>query len=99
MPNAENNPSLDSKVYILVGNNLNKKQQALITAHEAFGHAYFYENTRDTEKSSHTGSSSSLSYTNNSYEITFTRTNIVLENQIKTVVKQASINYDSRNKK
>ena len=71
----------------------------MITAHAAFGHAYFYENTRDTEKSSHTGSSSSLSYTNNSYEITFTRTNIVLENQIKTVVKQASINYDSRNKK
>ena len=98
MPNAENNPSLDSKVYILVGNNLNKKQQALTTAHEAYGHAYFYENTRDTEKSIHTGSNS-VSYTNNSYEIAFTLTNIALENQINTVVKQASINYDSRKRK
>jgi len=104
MPNAESNPSPDNKVYILVGNNLDEKQQAMTTAHEAFGHAYFYEIYRDVNKASHTYKSEGSMYWDNGlqmnvFEVTKVPTNIPLENQIKTVVKQAENNYDTRNKK
>ncbi len=104
MPNAESNPSPDNKVYILVGNNLGEKQQAMTTAHEAFGHAYFYEIYRDVNKASHTYKSEGSMYWDNGlqmnvFEVTKVPTNLPLENQIKTVVKQAENNYDARKKK
>ncbi|GEM_PF-2467454 len=101
MPKAESNPSPDDKVYILVGNVLNDKQQAITTAHEAFGHAYFYEIYRNVEKASHTyRSEGRLTWDEelqmNVFEITKVPTNICLESQIKKVVKQAEINYGKR---
>ena len=104
MPKAESNPSPDDKVYVLVGSVLNEKQQVMTTAHEAFGHAYFYENSRNVEKASHTYKSEGRmiwdeEFQMNVFESTKVPTNLTLENQIKTVVKQAKNNYDKRKKK
>ena len=99
MPNAESNPSPDNKVYVLVGKNLNEKQQVMTTAHEAFGHAYFYEVYRNVVKASHTYKPEVRVIWDeelhmNIFEITKVPTNLILENQIKTVVKQAENNYE-----
>ena len=104
MPNAESNPSPDDKVYILVGSALNEKQQVKTTAHEAFGHAYFYEKTRNVEQASHTYKSEGHTIWDeelqmNVFESIKVPTNTILENQINKVVKQAEENYDKRNKK
>ena len=101
MPNAESNPSPDNKVYVLVGKNLNEKQQVMTTAHEAFGHAYFYEVYRNVVKASHTYKPEVRVIWDeelhmNIFEITKVPTNLILENQIKTVVKQAENNYEEK---
>ena len=92
MPNAKTYPSPDDKVYILVGSVFNEKQQVMITAHEAFGHAYFYENSRNVEKASHTYKSEGRMVWDeklqmNVFESTKVPTNLTLENKIKIVVK------------
>ena len=104
MPNAESNPSPDDKVYILVGRVLNEKQQVKTTAHEAFGHAYFYEKTRNVEQASHTYKSEGHTIWDEEFQMDVFEsikipTNTILENQINKVVKQAEENYDKRNKK
>ncbi|MCL1938189.1 MAG: hypothetical protein FWF52_07325 [Candidatus Azobacteroides sp.] len=102
MPGAESNPSPDNKIYVLVGEVLNKKQQVMTTAHEGLGHAYFYEITRNVEKASHTYKSEGRMVWDeeiqmNVFETTKVPTNISLENQINKVVKQAENNYDKKN--
>ena len=92
MPNAKTYPSPDDKVYILVGSVFNEKQQVMITAHEAFGHAYFYENSRNVEKASHTYKSEGRMVWDeklqmNVFESTKVPTNLTLENQIKNSCK------------
>ena len=104
MPNAESNPSPDDKVYILVGRVLNEKQQVKTTAHEAFGHAYIYEKTRNVEQASHTYKSEGHTIWDEEFQMDVFEsikipTNTILENQINKVVKQAEENYDKRNKK
>ena len=101
MPNAEVNPSPDGKVYIIVGKILSEKQQALTTAHEAFGHAYFYEIFRDTEKASHTYKQEGRMVWDeelmvNGLETIKIPTNILLEKRIKIVTNIAQQNYESR---
>ena len=78
MPNAESNPSPDDKVYILVGRVLNEKQQVKTTAHEAFGHAYFYEKTRNVEQASHTYKSEGHTV----WDEEFRKFNIELQSQV-----------------
>ncbi len=104
MPNAESNPPPDDKVYILVGRVLNEKQQVKTTAHEAFGHAYIYEKTRNVEQASHTYKSEGHTVWDEEFQMDVFEsikipTNTILENQINKVVKQAEENYDKRNKK
>ena len=104
MPNAKSNPSPDDKVYILVGRALNEKQQVKTTAHEAFGHAYIYEKTRNVEQASHTYKSEGHTIWDEEFQMDVFEsikipTNTILENQINKVVKQAEENYDKRNKK
>ena len=43
IPNAEYKPSLDSDVLIQTSSFLDEKEQVKNVAHEAYGHAYFYE--------------------------------------------------------
>ncbi|MBQ7042446.1 MAG: hypothetical protein IJN66_07050 [Muribaculaceae bacterium] len=101
MPGATMNPSPDGNVHIIVGSILREKQQVLTTAHEAYGHAYFYELTRDVLKSSHTfiqKTKVEWDYEFNvpSYTSIKIPTNIELEKQIKLVVQQALKNYENR---
>lgn len=93
--------STRGKVYIIVGKILNEKQQALTTAHEAFGHAYFYEIFRDTEKASHTYKQEGRMVWDeelmvNGLETIKIPTNILLEKRIKIVTNIAQQNYESR---
>ena len=43
IPGAENDPSPDNAVWIYTSSKLTENKQASNTAHEAYGHAYFYE--------------------------------------------------------
>ena len=101
MPNAERNSSPDDKVFIIVGKILNEKQQAVTTAHEAFGHAYFYEIFRDTEQSSHTYTKDGKIVWDEELKVYGVETiripaNPVLENRIKIVTNIARQNYENR---
>ena len=101
MPGATMNPSPDGNVHIIVGSILREKQQVLTTAHEAYGHAYFYELTRDVLKSSHTfiqKTKVEWDYEFNvpSYTSIKIPTNIELEKLIKLVVQQSLKNYENR---
>lgn len=103
LPNAQSNPSPDNKVHIIVGSVLEDKQQVKTTAHEGYGHAYFYELTRDVQKASHTFKSvGSVVWDEelkiNTFVSTKVPTNTPLENQINKVVKQAERNYNERKK-
>ena len=104
MPGAKNNLSPDSKVYVLVGDILSEKQQAITTAHEGYGHAYFYEKTGSTDAASHTyklGEPRMVwdeEYQTNAFEFSKIPTNIPLEKRIKAVEKQAQKNYEKKKK-
>ncbi|KFD38090.1 hypothetical protein AT05_11925 [Schleiferia thermophila str. Yellowstone] len=43
IPGAKEDPSPDNDVWIYTSNKLSEKRQAENTAHEGYGHAYFYE--------------------------------------------------------
>ena len=43
IPNAPEDPSPDNDVYIYVCRNMPEEHQVRTTAHEGYGHAYFYE--------------------------------------------------------
>lgn len=77
---------------------LSEEQQALTTAHEAFGHAYFYEITRNPIEASH--KYLALPYIPlNPYTMCFEAGSIKktidrpIERQIKVVVEEAYNNY------
>jgi len=102
MPGAENDPSPDNNVYIRVFRILSPIQQAKTTAHEAYGHAYLFDVTKEiTDKVS----SASHQYTHidtfewdpewNCKGIVSTNIPIstTLENRIKEVVTETMINY------
>lgn len=46
LPGAKEDPSIDENVYIFTASFLNERTQARNTAHEGYGHAYFYELSR-----------------------------------------------------
>lgn len=80
---------------------MDEKQQVKTTAHEGYGHAYFYEIYRNTDKASHTYKTEGrMTWDDeikmNVFEVIKVPTNISLENQINTVVNQAETNYDKR---
>ena len=104
LPGAENDPSPDNNVYIYTASFLDEKIQARNTAHEGYGHAYFFELKKSDESinPSHTkgvvGTGSEYdSYTkkNVPYFI-FGNTNKKLEEQIKKVEQQAIENYEEK---
>lgn len=43
IPGAEEDPSPDNNVHIITNSSLSPETQITNTAHEAYGHAYFYE--------------------------------------------------------
>ena len=105
MPGMENNPSPNENVYIFTASFLDGKMQARNTAHEGYGHAYFFElsKTDPTIIPNHTKGvvGTGIEYDPElkrdvSY-IIFGQSNTALENQIKKVEKQAVTNYEEKN--
>ena len=104
IPGAETDPSPDNSVYIFTSEALSKERQASNTAHEGYGHAYFYELQRQgqdvdpyhhyipillpPEYDAELGMEVPV--------LGRQETNIKLQKQIQVVEKQAMVNYKSR---
>ena len=104
LPNAENDPSPDENVYIFTASFLDKRTQAKNTAHEGYGHAYFYElSKKDSSINPNHIFEKIDSQTVYDPEFNmvvipiFGKTNTKLEQQISTVEQQALKNYDKKN--
>ena len=105
LPNAENDPSPDENVYIFTASFLDERTQAKNTAHEGYGHAYFYELSKKDPSinPNHTLGKIGIQKEYDSelkMEIEFPvfgKTNTRLERQISTVEQQALKNYDEKN--
>ncbi len=106
LPNAEMDMSPDNNIYIITGRSLSKENQIINLAHEAYGHAYFYELQMQgyNINPNHTYEVRSETPTWNqefqTYEFNFVKipTNIKLEKQIKVATQQALLNFRSRKK-
>ena len=103
MPGADNNPSPDDNVYIYTFSSLDEKRQVRNTAHEGYGHAFFYElNKRNPSiNPNHTkglvGHETIIDPDYGSVFIgVYGNNNFKLEEQIKKVEQEAIRNYESR---
>ena len=104
LPNAENDPSPDENVYIFTASFLDERTQAKNTAHEGYGHAYFYELSKKDPSinPNHTLGKIGIQKEYDSelkMEIEFPvfgKTNTRLERQISTVEQQVLKNYDEK---
>ena len=104
LPGAENDPSIDDNVYIFTASFLDERTQARNTAHEGYGHAYFYELSRKNSSINpgHTFIRVGFSKEYDSelkMEIMipiFEKNNVALEQQIRNVEQQALENYDKK---
>ena len=106
IPGAKLDPSPDNNVHIYTSSSLSEKRQAENTAHEGYGHAYFYELKQQGKDIDpyHTlicdpnAPKTEYDEFNKSYfePCILIDANKELDKQIKAVVKQAGQNYDSR---
>ena len=101
LPLNESEPSPNENVYIITASFLSEEMQALNTAHEGYGHAYFYE-LKQSDKSLNPNHTYGIvgheeiydQELNSTYPIPiFGKTNHALERQIKIVEEQAVKNY------
>ena len=107
VPNGEDAPSPDNMVYVITSSLLSEGKQAENTAHEGFGHAYFYELSKKDKTIDpwHRYKNQIIKVWNpseqmNDFEMTFIPTNTRLENQIRIVTSQAIVNfYNKKSKK
>ena len=105
LPGAEFDPSIDENVYIYTASFLDKRTQARNTAHEGYGHAYFYELSKKDSSinPNHTfGKVGTYKEYDPEFKMEivtpiFGKNNTKLEQQIKTVEQQALKNYDEKN--
>lgn len=107
IPGEENKPSPNDDVFIQTSSFLNEKEQTMNVAHEAYGHAYFYELGK-TDKSYDYQHRYKSVVGNPEWDNEFkmyiypsirTETNLRLKKQIEITTEQAAVNYDSRKKK
>ena len=102
IPGSINNPSPDNAVWILVGKHLQPEKAVQTTAHEAYGHAYFYDLQQhgiDVNPYHNYQPVTVESETNGEgIKVIFRDANKALVNQIKIVEMQAKSNYLSRKK-
>ena len=105
LPNAENDPSPNENVYIFTAAFLDKRTQARNTAHEGYGHAYFYELSKKDSSINPNHTHGVIRYEKEydpeskmelEYPV-FGKNNTKLEQQISTVEQQALKNYDEKN--
>ena len=100
MPNAKENPSPDNNVYIITSSLLSPQKAVMNFAHEALGHAYFYELQRNGKNVNPNHTRRVVEYKiifdpefgNITYPI-WDNSNIELENWIKSVEMMALDNY------
>ena len=101
IPNAERYPSPDNDVYIFTASFLDERRQVKNTAHEGYGHAYFYELSRKDSSYNpfHTRDvvdNTEVEYEGNKYFVpVFGLSNTKLEEQIKNVETEAIFNYEN----
>ena len=97
VPGGKDKPSPNQDVHIVVWDQLDVVDQVETLAHEAYGHAYFYELAKQGKTVN----------PNHTYETALTeqgtccklvKSNIALENQITKVTEQAVKNFRSRKK-
>lgn len=105
-PDPAGSKSPDGDVWIYTSSFLSEGKQAENTAHEGYGHAYFYDlnKTDKTVDPWHRWENQSVLEWDSELKmnvpiVTFSPANKKLEDQIKTVTTQARKNYDSRKKK
>lgn len=107
IPGEENKPSPDNDVLIQSSSFLDEKGQTMNVAHEAYGHAYFYELGKTDKSYDYQHRYKSVmgerewdsEFNMYVYPSIRTETNWRLKKQIEVTTKQAGINYDSRKKK
>ena len=100
-PNHNEAPSPDSNIYIIVSALLPQDMQVENTAHEAYGHAYFYELSEEGADVNPFHEKESIIIPcepteDNDFwpwENVWIQVNHTLENQIKSAVKEAAENY------
>lgn len=107
LPGAENDRSPDDDVYVYTSEFLSEERQAENTAHEGYGHAYFYELNKqgDTDANPNHQHEATLEEVNPDAESYFKRyaigrrdANTRLDKQIKAREKEAVDNFNSRKK-
>jgi len=104
LPGAKEDPSIDENVYIFTASFLNERTQARNTAHEGYGHAYFYElsrkdssiNPSHTHKDVKSYKEYDPELKMDVWTIVYEKNNVKLEQQIRTVEQQALNNYDKK---
>lgn len=104
MPGMEEDPSPDNNVYIYTASFLSPKIQARNTAHEGYGHAYFYELHKTDSSLNPNHTFGVIEYFKEMdpewgplvYPI-FGKNNTKLEEQINIVEEQAIMNYERKN--
>ncbi len=104
IPGAENNPSPDSNVYIFTASFLSDELQVRNTAHEGYGHAYFYELSKTDASINpfHTSENVKVEYEFDEATgmeiptLYFRKDNEKLEQQINKVEYEAIKNFHSR---
>ena len=104
IPGAETKASPNDNVYIYTASFLSKDMQVRNTAHEAYGHGYFYELSKKDSSYNPFHTKGVIGYKNeydeefkiNQIISIFGNTNLKLEEHIKLVEQQALRNYESR---
>lgn len=106
VPNGEMKASPDDKVYIITSSLLSEGMQTENVAHEAYGHAYFYELSKKDNSIDPWHRMELIPYQGwdqeynvPSFEFIAVERNTQLKQQINIVTEQARRNYESRKRK
>ena len=100
IPGATEDPSFDNDVHIYTASFLSREMQVSNTAHEGYGHAYFYELSNQGKGVVPFHTYDPVVYMENGEIIIGKKpSNLLLEKQIKVVTNQARMNYARRYKK
>ena len=104
-PGEHKDPSPDNDVWILTNSLLNEESAAMNTAHEGYGHAYFYELKQQGQEvnpfHNYVSDPECTIDESGTIRLNFSRydANKLLDQQISITTAQAKANYNSRKKK
>jgi RHS repeat-associated protein len=97
IPGNKTSPSPDNDVHIIIYSKLSDEEQAITTAHEAFGHGFFNELKKQNENIN-VNHTYRTELDENGQCCVGVASNHALENQILKVENQARTNFKSRKK-